>query len=185
MNQEQKDSIGFASIWVALLLTILLAVCLSFRSCVNTIDRHHERNTTEKADTFVGPSRITATSHIEQLRIEKKSYDIPKLVFFKPTKDTIFVPKDTFLIREERTYQDSTYTARVSGIDPRLDYIETYNQIRTIRDTTWVERQITITRTKKKNDRFSLGLQATYGLTPDGKAGWVIGIGGSYKIIGF
>lgn len=36
------------------------------------------------------------------------------------------------LRKETRTYKDSTYMAVVSGYNPRLDYIETYNRIKYI-----------------------------------------------------
>ena len=36
------------------------------------------------------------------------------------------------LPREVKEYRDSTYYAKVSGIDPDLDYIETYNTTKTI-----------------------------------------------------
>lgn len=57
---------------------------------------------------------------------------VPELIFIE---DTVYIEKivaDTIenvkLIKQTKTYQDSTYKAVVSGYNPNLDYIETYNR---------------------------------------------------------
>lgn len=57
---------------------------------------------------------------------------VPELIIIE---DTIYIERmvaDTLepvrLIKQIKTYQDSTYTAIVSGYNPSLDYIETYSR---------------------------------------------------------
>ena len=57
---------------------------------------------------------------------------VPDLIIIE---DTVYIEKivaDTIenvkLIKQTKTYQDSTYKAVVSGYHPNLDYIETYNK---------------------------------------------------------
>ena len=64
----------------------------------------------------------------------------------------------------QKCYRDSTYTAWVSGYQPRLDSIHIYRP------------RITITTTKKP--KFSYGIQAGYGITPKGLQPYLgVGIG--------
>lgn len=57
---------------------------------------------------------------------------IPELIFIKDTVYIEILIEDTLqnvpLIKQTKTYQDSTYKAVVSGYNPNLDYIETYNK---------------------------------------------------------
>ena len=66
----------------------------------------------------------------------------------------------------QKTYAGDDYRAWVSGYEPKLDSIEIYRRETTIR-------------TKPK--RWSVGLQAGYGMTPKGFAPY-IGAGVSYKL---
>ncbi len=57
---------------------------------------------------------------------------VPELIIIE---DTVYIDRivaDTIehvkLIKQTKTYQDSTYKAVVSGYNPSLDYIETYNR---------------------------------------------------------
>lgn len=82
------------------------------------------------------------------------------------------------LPREERTYQDSSYTAIVSGIRPRLDYLAIYpeKEIVTVTETIQVP----------KANRWGLGLQAGYGFTIQGgkvQRAPFLGVGISYNIV--
>ncbi len=65
-------------------------------------------------------------------------------------------PPDTvYLPRAQREYSDSSYTAWVSGYDPRLDSIRVRERI--------VTHTITISTTKKEFRRWSIGLVGGYG----------------------
>lgn len=99
------------------------------------------------------------------------------------TMEVITVQHDTILAtlpREEVTYQDSTYTAIVSGIYPRLDSLAIYprREVVTIHTT----ERVTVPR------RWGIGLQAGYGgVLAEGKiaTGPYIGVGVTYNIFGW
>ena len=78
------------------------------------------------------------------------------------------------LLRVQRHYSDSTFDAWVSGIDPRLDSIKTYQT------NIVITKEIPVIQVKKT--RWGLGVNAGYGvgqgcLTP------YIGVGVSYNIL--
>lgn len=101
------------------------------------------------------PAYSTKNVDIKQKEVENSAYDT-----MQPTSiDTIELP------RMQRTYKDSTYTAWVSGYDPRLDSIEVYRK--TIKETV----TITIPTKKKRTfwQRFNIGIQAGYGIGLDDK----------------
>lgn len=74
---------------------------------------------------------------------------------------------------EQKRYEDSTYTAYVSGYAPRIDSIFVYprREVVTVRTV----------RTEWKNKRWGVGVQAGYGLTSKGAQPFV-GIGVSYYL---
>lgn len=72
----------------------------------------------------------------------------------------------------QKKYEDSTYTAWVSGYHPQLDSISVYP----------THEVITITKTKQR--RWGIGVQAGYGVTSKGIAPY-IGIGVQYNLLGF
>ena len=57
---------------------------------------------------------------------------VPELIIIEDTVYLEMMVSDTIqkvsLIKQTKTYQDSTYKAVVSGYNPNLDYIETYNK---------------------------------------------------------
>ncbi len=72
-------------------------------------------------------------------------------------------------ITQQRYTDDSTYTAWVSGYQPRLDSIRTY------RRTTAITREIV---RPAPHGRWSAGVQAGYGITPHGFQPYIgLGIG--------
>lgn len=76
----------------------------------------------------------------------------------------------------QKRYEDSTYTAWVSGYKPRLDSIYVYPRHETI----------TITNTiRQKPRKWGLGVSAGYGYAPGkGMVPWV-GVGVNYTLISF
>ena len=88
--------------------------------------------------------------------------------------DTLIV-KDTLLVREQKTYGDSLYTAWISGYDACLDSIKLYN--RTSLVNTIQTKEIHV---KARDCPVSFGVQAGYGYP----CGAYIGIGISYRILG-
>ena len=80
-------------------------------------------------------------------------------------RDSIVVDSvRVYLPITQKCYRDSTYTAWVSGYQPKLDSIQIYRPT------------ITITTTKKP--KFTYGIQAGYGITPKGLQPYLgVGIG--------
>lgn len=78
------------------------------------------------------------------------------------------------LLREQRHYSDSTYDAWVSGVDPRLDSIKTYQ-----RNVVITER-IPVVEVRKT--RWGLGVQAGVGVSRMGLTEYV-GVGVSYLLV--
>ena len=78
------------------------------------------------------------------------------------------------LLRVQRHYSDSTFDAWVSGVDPRLDSIKTYQTNMVI------TKEIPVIQVKKT--RWGLGINAGYGVGQGGLAPY-IGIGVSYNIL--
>ena len=78
------------------------------------------------------------------------------------------------LLRVQRHYSDSTFDAWVSGVDPRLDSIKTYqtNMV--------VTKEIQVIQVKKT--RWGLGVQAGATAGKDGVIPYV-GVGMSYNIL--
>lgn len=95
--------------------------------------------------------------------------------------DNVIVEHDTTYIplpREYVTYKDSSYRAVVSGFMPRLEELEFYPQKEYI--TIQTEKVTTV----KRNPRFSIGVQAGYGITPAGFQPY-LGVGGQLNILSF
>ena len=78
------------------------------------------------------------------------------------------------LLRVQRHYSDSTFDAWVSGVDPRLDSIKTYQTNMVI------SKEIPVIQVKKS--RWGLGIQAGYGASKDGLSPY-IGVGVSYNVL--
>lgn len=78
------------------------------------------------------------------------------------------------LLREQRHYSDTTYDAWISGIDPRLDSIKTYNSTKVI--------TIETVKTIKEKSRWGLGIQAGAGISTQGIVPYV-GVGVNYNIL--
>lgn len=78
------------------------------------------------------------------------------------------------LLRVQRHYSDSTFDAWVSGVDPRLDSIKTYQTNMVI------TKEIPVIQVKKT--RWGVGLQAGVGAGKGGLTPYV-GVGVSYNIL--
>lgn len=78
------------------------------------------------------------------------------------------------LLRVQRHYSDSTFDAWVSGVDPRLDSIKTYQTNMVI------TKEIPVIQVKKT--RWGLGVQAGVGAGKDGLTPY-LGVGVSYNLL--
>lgn len=75
----------------------------------------------------------------------------------------------------QKRYEDSTYTAWVSGYEPSLDSIRVYAR----KDV------VTINKIKEPPKRFVVSFNVGYGLTPQNGLHPYIGIGVGYKLFSF
>lgn len=75
----------------------------------------------------------------------------------------------------QKRYEDSTYTAWVSGYEPSLDSIMVYAR----KDV------VTINKIKEPPNRFVVSFNVGYGLTPQNGLQPYIGIGVGYKLFSF
>ena len=73
----------------------------------------------------------------------------------------------------QKRYEDSTYTAWVSGYEPSLDSIRVYAR----KDVVTINKII-----KEPHNRFVVGFNVGYGLTPQNGLQPYIGIGVGYKL---
>lgn len=108
--------------------------------------------------------------------VEHRVKDTIELEVVTTVHDTVVA----MLPREEVRYEDSTYTAIVSGIRPRLDYLAIYpeRQIVTVTEVLHVPTA----------RRWSVGLQAGYGLAlAEGqlRPAPYVGVGVSYNFFGW
>lgn len=98
----------------------------------------------------------------DTIRLEKPVYlnRVVKEFVLVPARDTVRV-SDTLMIampREVKTYGDSTYSATISGIEPRLENIEIYRKFET--------QIVTVTQVQKP-PRWGLGVVAGPGVLVD------------------
>lgn len=107
--------------------------------------------------------------------VERRITDTLEVEVVTTVRDTVLA----LLPREEVRYEDSTYTAIVSGVRPRLDYLAIYP-----------ERQIvTVTEVlhAPAARRWSVGVQAGYGIALAGgrlHPAPYVGVGVSFNIFG-
>ncbi len=101
--------------------------------------------------------------------------------FFKDSiivviNDTILVHDTTYMYlpREYKVYQDSSYRAVVSGFEPRLDSIETYNATKIV--------AIETAPPSKLRSRWSISIHAGYGMSREGLSP-TLSAGISYSLV--
>lgn len=150
---------------ISFLFMLLVLACVAgiFRHCKPLHD-----STSKDNDTIVVIQRDTVY-HTDTIT---RYYPKPQIV---RVTDTLYV-RDTVLVREQKTYSDSLYTAWVSGYDARLDSISVYPKMTTINNT--VVHKLLV---PPKRKPFGLGLQVGCGYP----RGVYFGIGISYNIINF
>lgn len=157
-----------------LLIAVLLAFALGY---INGLNRRPEPEVVirEKKDTVtvVRTDTIVVMQLVEFERVVRDTMLVP-VTEFKVVHDTTYIP----LPREYVTYKDSSYRAVVSGFSPRLEELEMYPKTQYI--TIQTERTVAV----PKKPRFSIGIQAGYGITPVGPQPY-LGIGGELNILSF
>ena len=119
------------------------------------------RSNSEGANAGV-KTKVVQVIKRDTIRLEKPVYlnRVVKEFVLVPARDTVRV-SDTLMIalpREVKTYGDSTYSATISGIEPRLEDIEIYRKLET--------QIVTVTQVQKP-PRWGLGVAAGPGVLID------------------
>lgn len=117
---------------------------------------------------------VTKTDTVTVTRIDTFRYENPVPVYVRST-DTLVV-HDTILIKEQKVYSDSTYTAWISGYQPELDSIEVYPKTVTKIITNDITK--TIVKTKKPKWVISVG----GGIGYNGKVEPYVGLNAGYVL---
>lgn len=131
----------------ALALLMLLSYGFGFRHAQNSIQKALD----PQVDTLIQTDTITQYKPIYVTKTMEKV----ELVEIRDTirlRDTLFVALD----RQQKVYEDSTYRAVVSGINPSLDEISVYQK------HIYVDKTQTVV--QKKPSRWGVGVQIGYGL---------------------
>lgn len=163
MTTEQKKIFT-----VTLLLAVFILVATAFLAGY--------RAGTDKAETSGTTIKTEVKTRFDTIRIET-----PVFVdrYFRDSVilsmiDTIHVHDTIYLPREYKVYRDSSYRAVVSGIDPRLDSIETYNATKIV--------TIETMQPSKPRSRWSISIHAGYGMSREGLSP-TLSAGVSYSLV--
>jgi len=132
------------------IVTVLAIIVLSlflFRSCNKPMPE---------------PTIEIKTDTIREIKIDTQFVEKPKYKYLTVI-DTVYIPRDTILYVEQKTFEDSLSTIWISGTNPNLDSVRYYlpKEYITIENTT------TITQIKKQKFGYGLhcGVGVGYGVT--------------------
>lgn len=145
-------------LWVLGLAVIIFVSCLFFGRCSDgttppdkapfiQTDTVIITAPTTRDTVFVRTDTIRYTDTVADMKVDYRVDTLVKV-------DTVH--KYVTLPITKKTYRDSNYTAVVSGYNPNLDFIETYNKTETRYFPKW------------KQPRFSIGVGGGYYVTPKG-----------------
>lgn len=154
-----------------------MLMLLSYVSGYHKAQKRMENSLTVQVDTLIQIDTITRYKPIYITKTEEKIELVPIRDTIR-IRDTLFVALD----RQKKVYEDSTYRAVVSGINPSLDEISVYQK------HIYVDQMQTVI--KKERSRWGVGVQLGYGIQiPDRNQGIklvhspYIGLGISYNIL--
>lgn len=127
-----------------------------------------------RPSTPIKPSKTVVLTRVDTIRITT-----PEIIVVsakKPITERLAVANDTcdsvevVVPIEQKVYSDENYRAYISGFNARLDSIDIF------------QRTTTITNIRQaKQSRFSIGINAGYGITPKGSQPY-IGVGVTFKL---
>lgn len=152
---------------------LIASMLLSYFTGFNNAQKRMEKETTVQIDTLIQIDTITQYKPIYVTKTQEKI----ELVQIRDTiriRDTLFVALD----RQKKVYEDSTYRAVVSGINPSLDEISVYQK------HIYVDQTQTVI--QKERSRWGVGLQIGYGMGVRGQNLEhfpYVGIGLSYNLL--
>lgn len=149
------------------ILCILLGICLGL-----LIGRKTSGQTEIKEIVKTDTLTIVETDTIRVLQPQ------PCKIVVRDTIEIIKkVTSDSIYLHQTQIYKDSTYTAQISGINPKLDYIDVYPRME--------YKYITQTeRVYQEPKKWGVGVQVGYGVGRNGLQPYV-GVGVSYNLIRF
>lgn len=157
----------FKTIAIALLIALLIAsVC--YQGSIGEQNNYSDTIVTTYIDTVTYIQPVPRDSVV----VRYATVRVPVVV-----ADTVSITVTDSVVVElpisQKVYRDSSYTAWVSGYQPSLDSISLrlHREVITIKEYT-------------KPKRWSLGVQAGYGLTYKGLSPY-IGVGITYSIVSF
>ena len=130
---------------------LIVSMLLSYFTGFNNAQKRMEKATTVQIDTLIQIDTITQYKPKYVVKTQEKV----ELVQIRDTiriRDTLYVALD----RQKKVYEDSTYRAVVSGINPSLDEISVYQK------QIYVDRTQTVI--QKERSRWGLGVQIGYGI---------------------
>lgn len=156
MTTEQKQ----------LAAIIATAIFLALLTCTWFSGYHKGRKSVkcpviEKTDTIYRTDTHFVEKPVEVIKWKEKEDTV-----YVAVRDTI-VRNDTAYVvlpREHKVYEDSTYKAEISGVEPRLDWIQVYQKTQVI------------TTTVQDKRRWTFGIAAGPGVIWDGSLHGGIGI---------
>lgn len=156
---------------------LIVSMLLSYFTGFNNAQKRMEKAITVQVDTLIQIDTITQYKPKYVVKTQEKV----ELIQIRDTiriRDTLYVALD----RQKKVYEDSTYRAVVSGINPSLDEISVYQK------QIYVDRTQTVI--QKERSRWGLGVQIGYGIQiPDQNQGIkvahspYIGVGISYNLL--
>lgn len=152
---------------------LVLLMLLSYVSGYHKAQKRMEKAITVQVDTLIQIDTITQYKPKYVVKTQEKV----ELIQIRDTiriRDTLYVALD----RQKKVYEDSTYRAVVSGINPSLDEISVYQK------QIYVDRTQTVI--QKERSRWGVGLQIGYGMGVRGQNLEhfpYVGIGLSYNLI--
>ncbi len=149
---------------IAVLVLAGAALVFAGRGCS---ERNRLTTTITRIDTIVIRDTIRDTVPIPVTRRIVRT----DTVFVRAAGDTVFV--DVEIPVEQKIYETTDYRAVVEGFRPALVEMELY------RNTAFVTRE---TLRAKAPEKWGIGLQAGWGISPKGAAGY-IGVGVQYRIL--
>lgn len=172
MIDRFKKILMWAGMAVLIVIPLLLSFWIGLHRGIAKAQRDFKPDTliVDHWDTLEVPKPVP----VAVKQIDTMWFPVPVPV---ETPDTSETPDHVVIPREQAHYQDSTYSAWVSGYRPALDSIKVFRHNQTI----YVDRVMEV----KKKSHLGVGIQAGYGayltgnqvnLTP------YVGVGVSYNI---
>lgn len=141
-------------------LSIALAIAICYSAWISVEYCTYEPEIRTETDTFRIHSVDTVTVVKDSIRYRTR---------WERTVDTIYVPRDTVLTREQFCYEDSMATIVYSGVDPAIDSLS----YRLQRDTVLIREDHYLVKPEKK---------WSFGLSVGPAIGWGAGLQGDRVI---